>query len=83
MTSPITANDPFVGRSPFAGLDLCREIGITVASGAAGPNFDQDVWDFNPVTDLAAYMAASHKRWNLAAIRNPLWRILAKEYWSR
>lgn len=79
MTSPVTAG-PSMGRSPFAGLDLCRAIGITVAPGAAGPNFDQDVWDFNPVTDLAAYMAASHKRWNLAAIRNPLWRIVAKEY---
>ncbi|SHG75371.1 hypothetical protein [Streptoalloteichus hindustanus] len=61
-------------------MDLCREIGISVAPGAAGPNFDQDVWDFTPVTDLAAYMAASHKRWNLAAIRNPLWRVVAKEY---
>lgn len=79
MTSPVTAG-PSMGRSPFAGLDLCRAIGITVAPGAAGPNFDQDLWDFNPVTDLAAYMAASHKRWNLAAIRNPLWRIVAKEY---
>lgn len=80
MTSPVTAANQIIGRSPFAGMDLCREIGITVAAGAAGPNFDQDVWDFNPVTDLAAYMASSHKRWNLAAIRNPLWRIVAKEY---
>ncbi|GAA3837542.1 integrase [Saccharothrix violaceirubra] len=79
MTSPIVSADP-VGRSPFAGLDLCRAIGITVAPGARGPNFDQDVWDFNSVTDLAAYMATSHKSWNLAAIRNPLWRVLAKEY---
>jgi hypothetical protein len=79
-TSATTAADLTGGRSPFAGMDLCREIGITVAPGTAGPTFDQDVWDFNPATDLAAYMAASHKRWNLDAIRNPLWRIVAKEY---
>jgi hypothetical protein len=84
MTSPIaravTGADPTLARSPFAGLDLCRVIGLTVATGAHGPTFDQDIWDFNSVTDLAAYMAAPHKRWNLTAIRNPLWRIVAKEY---
>ncbi|MBF6302683.1 site-specific integrase [Nocardia amamiensis] len=80
MTAPVTTTEHTRGRSPFAGLDLCRTIGIAVAPGAVGPNFDQDVWDFNTATDLAAYLASSHKRWNLAAIRNPRWRVVAKEY---
>ncbi|WP_435591862.1 site-specific integrase [Nocardia sp. bgisy118] len=82
MTAPATATatEYSGGTSPFAGLDLCRAIGIAVAPGSAGPNFDHDVWDFNSATGLAAYLASSHKRWNLAAIRNPRWRIVAKEY---
>jgi integrase len=80
ITRAVTGADPMLARSPFAGLDLCRAIGLTVATGAHRPTFDRDVWDFNAVTDLAAYMATPHKRWNLAAIRDPLWRIVAKEY---
>lgn len=83
MTAPVTATGHFGGRSPFAGLDLCRAIEIAVAPGTAGPHFDQDVWDFNSATGLAAYLASSHKRWNLAAIRNPQWRIVAVARGSR
>ncbi|WP_410585409.1 hypothetical protein [Amycolatopsis sp. lyj-108] len=42
--------------------------------------FEQDVWNFSDATDLAAYIAKPHKRWNFGAIRNPVWRVVAKEY---
>ncbi|AVH20126.1 MULTISPECIES: site-specific integrase [Nocardia] len=74
------APDVIAAGSPFAGLDLCQVIGLRVPPGSRGPVFDQDVWDFNPVTNLAAYLPECHKRWNLAAIRNPRWRVVAKEY---
>jgi integrase len=78
MTTPAT--DLITAGSPFAGLDLCAAIGLRVPPDSRGPVFDQDVWDFNPVINLAAYLAECHKRWDLAAIRNPLWRLVAKEY---
>jgi hypothetical protein len=55
MTTRTTpATDLIAAGSPFAGLDLCRAIGLRVRPGSRGPVFDQDVWDFNPVTNLAA-----------------------------
>lgn len=80
MTTTANIRAHHGGTSPFRGLDLCAAIGLRVKPGTRGPVFDQDVWDFNAAADLAAYMAKPHKRWNLGAIRNPLWRVVAKEY---
>ena len=80
MTTTATNSERHDGASPFRGLDLCAAIGLRVRLGGRGPAFEQDVWNFADASDLAAYMAKPHKRWNFGAIRNPVWRVVAKEY---
>ncbi|MBN9748675.1 hypothetical protein DMP23_47715 [Amycolatopsis sp. A1MSW2902] len=81
ITSPVGgAPRPAVDRSPFEGLDLCATLGLAVDDGARGPVFDEDVWDFSPVVGLPAYLRPVARRLDFTAIRNPAWRIVAKEY---
>jgi len=40
--------------SVFAGAEVARAAGFTLAGGARGPVFDDDVWDFAGVARLPA-----------------------------
>ncbi|WP_438491410.1 site-specific integrase [Streptomyces asiaticus] len=66
--------------SPFAGLVLCPAAGFALPPGQTGPVFEQDVWDFSDVAGLPAYMKRAARILDFTAIRNPLWRMVAKEY---
>ncbi|MEU8976800.1 site-specific integrase [Streptomyces monashensis] len=66
--------------SAFAGLALCPAVGFALPPGQAGPVFGQDVWDFSQVTGLPAYMKTADRILDFTPIRNPLWRVVAKEY---
>ena len=70
---------PHPGRSPFAGADICRQAGLTLAPGASRPNFDDDLWDFTDVAGLPVSLALAVRRFSFAQIADPRWRLAAKE----
>lgn len=67
-------------RSPFAGLDVCETVSLPLPNGVAGPRFEYDVWDFADVIGMAAYLRPVACRVDFTTIKNPSWRIVAKEY---
>jgi len=69
------------GRSVFAGAGICATAGFRLPPDARGPVFEDDVWDFAEVTGLPqASRRPSQCRLDFTRIRNPRWRVLAKEY---
>jgi len=68
------------GGSPFAGMDICAAAGLGLLPGAAGPVFDQDVWDFSGLAGLPAYLQLSFRRLDFTAITSPAWRLVAREH---
>lgn len=77
MTTAFASAAP--GRSPFAGADVGREAGLTLPSRARRPMFEDDLWDFTEVIGLPTQMARFSRRFDFAAIRDPRWRLVAKE----
>jgi hypothetical protein len=75
-TAAAGSDDP---ASPFAGADICREAGLTLPPGAARPVFEDDEWDFTDVIGLPVQMRLASRRFDFAAIRDPRWRLVAKE----
>lgn len=71
---------PAPSPSPFRGLDLCRAAGFEVEPGASGPVFEDDVWDFNVVAGRPNYLHYRALRLEFAAVADPRWRMVAKEY---
>ena len=39
-------------RSPFAGIDACRQAGLSLPEGARRPVFDDGCWDLTDVIGL-------------------------------
>ena len=70
------AQDP---ASPFAGADVCREAGFSLPPAAARPVFEDDEWNFAEVTGLPVQMTLSKRRFDFTVIREPRWRLVAKE----
>lgn len=70
--------DPAPAR--FAGADICRTAGLPVRPGQRGPLFEQDRWDFTVVDRLPRSVAPGVLVWDFTQIRNPRWRVVAKEY---
>jgi hypothetical protein len=69
------------GRSVFAGADVCTTVGFLLPSDARGPIFDEDIWDFAKVIGLPQPSRRPGQcRLDFTGIRNPRWRVLAKEY---
>lgn len=64
-------------RSPFTGSDVCAAA-LPLASGGRTVWFDQDVWDFGDVADLAAYLNLCDTRLDFTAITDGRWRLVAK-----
>ena len=75
----ITAAGSQDPASPFAGADICREAGLALPPGAARPVFDDDEWDFTHVVGLPVQMSLASRRFDFTAIRDPRWRLVAKE----
>jgi hypothetical protein len=65
--------------SVLAGEDVARAAGFTLAGGARGPAFDDDVWDFTAVARLPAQLTRAVKLWDFTAITDPWFRLAAKE----
>jgi len=79
-TAPTTAtiaDEP--ARSPFVGVDVCEQAGLTLPRGTRRPVFDDELWDFTAVVGLPVQMALANRRFNFAAITEPRWRLVAKE----
>ena len=65
--------------SAFAGADICREAGLALPQGASRPVFEDDEWDFTHVIGLPVQMPLARRRFDFAVIRDPRWRLVAKE----
>jgi hypothetical protein len=57
--------------SVFVGTEVARVAGFTLAAGARGPVFDDDVWDFTAVARLPAQRSRAAKRWDFTAVTDP------------
>ena len=66
-------------QSPFAGADICREAGLALPQGAAAPSFEDNEWDFTHVIGLPVQMTLAKRRFDFTTIRDPRWRLVAKE----
>jgi len=70
----------FDGRSAvFAGVDVCREAGLSLPDTVRRPLFEDDAWDFTEVVGLPVHMALSLRRFDFSAITDLHWRLVAKE----
>ncbi len=65
--------------SVFAGAEVARAAGFTLAAGARGPVSDGYVWDFTVVARLPAQLSRAAKRWDFTAVTDPEFRLVAKE----
>lgn len=80
-SSPATQIARGPGRSVFAGADICVTAGLGLPPGVRGPVFEDDVWDFAEVIGLPrTSRRPSQCRLDFTRIRNPRWRVVAKEY---
>jgi hypothetical protein len=66
-------------RSPFAGIDVCRQAGLSLPEGARRPVFDDDCWDLTDVIGLPVSLSLQCRRFNFAQIPDARWRLVAKE----
>ncbi len=66
-------------QSPFAGIDVCREAGLSLPDGTSRPMFDDDLWDFTEVIGLPRHMSRVSRRFDFAAVTGTGWRLVAKE----
>ncbi|WP_211265640.1 hypothetical protein [Actinacidiphila oryziradicis] len=67
------------GDSVFAGVDVCREAGLTLPEGVRRPLFEDDLWDLAEVVGLPVQLALQHRRFHFTHIGDPRWRLVAKE----
>jgi hypothetical protein len=86
MTAEPTTTSPAGGvphpprRSVFAGLDVCEAAGLAVLPGFPRPRFEADVWSMEGLADAPRQMPPYEKTLDFSKIRNPLWRVVAKEF---
>jgi integrase len=80
MTMTATIAAPLLeGHSPFAGVDVCQQAGLTLPDGVRRPMFDDDLWDFTDVVGLPVEMPLADRRFDFTPITDPRWRLVAKE----
>ncbi|MFJ9840949.1 site-specific integrase [Kitasatospora sp. NPDC101155] len=83
MTTPHhVADHQAVKASPFAGEDVCQAAGLSIDPDRASvrPVFDQDVWDFTSVLGLPRHQVRNTQVLDFTRIKNPAFRLAAKEY---
>ncbi|WP_433678749.1 site-specific integrase [Nocardia sp. CA-119907] len=66
-------------RSPFTGVDICTEAGLSLPDAARRPVFDDDFWDFTEVIGLPVQMSKVSRRFDFTGISDHCWRQVAKE----
>ncbi|MFJ9508674.1 hypothetical protein ACIRPZ_33405 [Streptomyces anulatus] len=65
--------------SAFAGADVCEIAGLRVKAGATSPLFDSNTWDLRCLADTHRMVKEYELVWEFELIRNPAWRVVAKE----
>ena len=66
-------------RSPFAGVDVCGQAGLSLPAGTRRPVFDDDCWDLADVVGLPVSLPLERRRFDFAQIPDARWRLVAKE----
>ena len=66
-------------RSPFAGVDVSRQAGLSLPEGTRRPVFDDDCWDLADVIGLPVSLPLQRRRFDFAQIPDARWRLVAKE----
>ncbi|MGW2548159.1 site-specific integrase, partial [Kitasatospora sp. NPDC001574] len=66
--------------SPFTGQDVCKAAGFDIRPPGAGPAFDSEVWDLSGVVGLPLSTPHEQTVLDFTQIRNPRWRVVAKEF---
>src|SRR6266568_248879 len=79
MISAAASAGPQRPASVFAGIDVCREAGLTLPEGARRPVFEDEEWDFTDVIGLPVQMPLASRRFDFTAISDPRWRLVARE----
>lgn len=78
-TSPAAIPDP-ARRHPFHAMPVIETAGLRREPGSPRPVFDQDLWDLTGLADAPVVMGTHRKILDFAAIINPRWRQVAREY---
>jgi len=79
LISAAASAGPQRPASVFAGIDVCREAGLTLPEGARRPVFEDEEWDFTDVIGLPVQMPLASRRFDFTAISDPRWRLVARE----
>jgi len=81
MPGPVPASTSAASPGAIApGEDVCAAAGFTVRRGGARPFFGQDRWLFTGVEGTSQQTRDSRLVLDFRQVRNPLWRIVAKEF---
>src|SRR6266699_2501104 len=62
LISAAASAGPQRPASVFAGIDVCREAGLTLPEGARRPVFEDEEWDFTDVIGLPVQMPLASRR---------------------
>src|SRR6266699_3945006 len=75
LISAAASAGPQRPASVFAGIDVCREAGLTLPEGARRPVFEDEEWDFTDVIGLPVQMPLASRRFDFTAISDPRRRL--------
>ncbi|MFG2631440.1 hypothetical protein [Streptomyces sp. NPDC048473] len=75
--APATAGVP--SGSLFAGADVAATAGLVWRDGFGRPRFEDDVWPLEGWADAPVQMKPTEKKWEFSRIKDPAWRVVAKE----
>ena len=79
ISAAVPGGEPQRPVPAFAGAGICREAGLALPRGASRPVFEDDEWDFTHVIGLPVQMPLAKRRFDFAVIRDPRWRLVARE----
>src|SRR6266567_6260193 len=79
MTGVTAAPSSPPPRSVFTGADVCELAGLNLPAGSIRPMFEDPVWDFSQMAGLPVQLQPASRRFDFAVIRDPGWRLVAKE----
>ncbi|MFJ7592323.1 site-specific integrase [Streptomyces sp. NPDC097617] len=82
MTTTAQRISPWTGErtSPFTGADVCEAARLPLPKLSRRSLFDDDIWYFIDVEGLSQQHPDYAKRLDFTGIRNPRWRLTAKEF---
>lgn len=82
MTASALRTSPWSGERtcPFIGADVCEAARFALPQGVRRSVFDDDIWYFTEVQGLSQQHSDYARRLDFTGIRNPRWRLTAKEF---